>query len=414
MDLPTIAGWGILGVTLCGHAALWASAVNRLHGWGLPRRLGHQLTAAMFLVFLTIPAVWLGWGLWTGLPPYPWQPWLMPCAPAAVYAGLCWLVGGLALWSWLRRRVLPRKPAALLAEVRLPLGPPPDGGHWTAFGGPIEWIARLPGNDVAALEFVQRTLALPRWPSALEGLTIAHLSDIHLCGHVTRDYFREIVRRVNDQAPDLVALTGDLLDSPQCLQWLPEVFGGLRSRLGAYYILGNHDQQFGVERLRPALAECGLIDLGGRWEQIDVDGQPLVLAGNEFPWFPAAEWAQAPPGLSRGGVPRIVLAHTPDRVGWASRHDVDLILAGHVHGGQIRFPVLGPLLSPSFHGVWYADGAVFQRGPTVLHVSRGVSGVVPARWNCPPEVVTLILRSAPRRGVGFQPARTAAQADQRP
>jgi predicted MPP superfamily phosphohydrolase len=72
------------------------------------------------------------------------------------------------------------------------------------------------------------------------------------------------------------------------------------------------------------------------------------------------------------------------------RADADLALAGHTHGGQIQFPILGSIMSPSLHGTRYACG-VFRRGDTVLHVSRGVSGETPLRWRCPPEIALLEL-----------------------
>jgi predicted MPP superfamily phosphohydrolase len=78
---------------------------------------------------------------------------------------------------------------------------------------------------------------------------------------------------------------------------------------------------------------------------------------------------------------------------WASRHDGDLLLAGHTHGGQIRLPIVGPVLSPSNIDVHYSCG-VFQSGPLISHVSRGISGKLPLRYNCPPEITKLVLRPA--------------------
>lgn len=74
------------------------------------------------------------------------------------------------------------------------------------------------------------------------------------------------------------------------------------------------------------------------------------------------------------------------------RHQFDLMLAGHTHGGQIRFPLLGPIVCPSLHGTKYASG-FFEAGPTLLHVSRGTGSLFPYRLNCRPQVVKLVLRS---------------------
>ncbi|MCA9227240.1 MAG: hypothetical protein KDA47_16570, partial [Planctomycetales bacterium] len=85
-------------------------------------------------------------------------------------------------------------------------------------------------------------------------------------------------------------------------------------------------------------------------------------------------------------------------IGWARQHGFDLMLAGHTHGGQIRFPWLGPVIAPSLYGAKYASG-VFYEAPTLMHVSRGVAGLEPIRLNCRPEISRLVLRcSVPARG----------------
>jgi predicted MPP superfamily phosphohydrolase len=90
---------------------------------------------------------------------------------------------------------------------------------------------------------------------------------------------------------------------------------------------------------------------------------------------------------------RLCLSHTPDHLPWARRHGIDLMLAGHVHGGQIRLPVIGSVFVPSRYGRRY-DCGTFHEPPTLLHVSRGLGGEEPLRFNCRPEVTKLILRPA--------------------
>jgi hypothetical protein len=144
--------------------------------------------------------------------------------------------------------------------------------------------------------------------------------------------------------------------------------------------------------LRNELVAQGFIDLGGRHETIRVNGTPILLAGNELPWFaPAADMSVVPRELSDSRPFRVAVAHSPDQFPWARTHDFDLMLAGHTHGGQIRFPFVGPVFSPSHHGVRYSAGT-FYEPPTLLHVSRGLSGTRPLRFNCPPELARLILR----------------------
>ena len=126
--------------------------------------------------------------------------------------------------------------------------------------------------------------------------------------------------------------------------------------------------------------------------RIEIHGQPVALAGNELPWFaPAADFGDCPDPAD-GRPLRIVLAHSsrPARLG--PRQDVDLLLAGHTHGGQICLPLIGPLLSPCHTGVKYASG-LFHIPPTIMQVTRGVSALTPVRYFCPPEMVHLVLRS---------------------
>jgi hypothetical protein len=149
-----------------------------------------------------------------------------------------------------------------------------------------------------------------------------------------------------------------------------------------------------VPGLRRTIADCGWVDLGSRVEVVAIDGRKILLAGNERPWFGTAP--DVPPrARDADGAPilRILLSHSPDQIRWARQQNFDLMLAGHTHGGQIQLPVIGPMVSPSLFGVKYASG-VFYESPTLVHVSRGVSGLDPIRINCLPEVTKLILRPA--------------------
>ncbi|HWY85255.1 MAG TPA: metallophosphoesterase, partial [Gemmataceae bacterium] len=88
---------------------------------------------------------------------------------------------------------------------------------------------------------------------------------------------------------------------------------------------------------------------------------------------------------------RLLISHTPDNIRWARRHHVDLMLAGHVHGGQIRLPLIGSLFVPSRYSRKFDCGTFFS-DPTVMYVSRGLAGQHPLRFNCRPEVTRIILR----------------------
>lgn len=361
-------------LALVGHGFLWVEVVNRLHGLGWPRKLIDSVTAACGLAVLGFPIA-IGWRLATA-------PSDSPLAIGYGWFALLALavsLGSRAALRWdpvrdRRRRLAERSTLDLAAE----LGPAATGDRR------VGRLAALPGNRVLKPEFERIETPLDRLPMQLGGLRIAHLTDLHMSGRLSRAYFEALVARVNDWGPDLVCVTGDLVEHTPQLEWVAPTLGQLRPRVGAYAVLGNHDAKIDCDELRRRLAGAGLIDVGGRVVDVEHAGATLRLCGDERPWFPGE------PDLPPEEAFTICLAHTPDRFGWAVRRRIDLVLAGHTHGGQVCFPVLGPLLCPSRHGVRYASGT-FRRRETVMHVGRGSGSLFPLRYGCPPEVALLTL-----------------------
>ncbi|NIL97790.1 MAG: hypothetical protein GTO76_08630, partial [Planctomycetales bacterium] len=257
-------------------------------------------------------------------------------------------------------------------------------------GGLARLGARLPGNQVLQLLIHEENIRIPNLPPALEGLSLTHVSDLHFTGELPKSFFQEVVRRANDLEGDMIAITGDIVDREACFEWLPDTLGQLRASQGIYFVLGNHDTRVDSDRLRQLLAGCGLIDLGGRWLATECRGQQIVLAGNELPWFGPVVDLSDVPDRGGGGPFRILLAHSPDQLEWARRHEFDLMLAGHTHGGQIHLPWSGPVVSATRIGTDFAAG-LCSAPPTVLHVSRGISQTIPLRLRCPPELARLTL-----------------------
>jgi predicted MPP superfamily phosphohydrolase len=175
--------------------------------------------------------------------------------------------------------------------------------------------------------------------------------------------------------------------------WFSECLGKLSSRYGVYCIFGNHELRIGdTELLVRAAGDARLKYVGRRWQAVKIHGQTVVLAGNELPWLkPAPDLSECPPVGGNDRPFRILLSHSPDQFGWARRADFDLMLAGHTHGGQIRLPVIGALVGESRYGVKYC-GSLYYDCPTLLHVSRGLSGCQNLRINCRPELAKLVLR----------------------
>ncbi len=376
-----------------GHMVLCVVLVNRVHATTISRRVGKYVWLSVFVLVPSVPMA-MGYWFWTRAEHLGCELRFCTLPPAALpYLAVCGLAALFAVVAWIRRRVA-GVPSSLRSSrrrvLRLREVPAASGGEHS----PHHFLVHLPGNQTLDLEVVERGLDLRGLPPALDRFTVLHLSDLHFTGRIAKTYFQEVVRICNDLEPDLIAITGDLVDNAACLDWIPDTLGRLQSRHGCYFVLGNHDAEVGAAGLRAALEDVGLVDVGGRWLELAVGQERIILAGNELPWFPpAADLENAPPPSSRGGPLRVVLSHSPDQICWAQHYEVDLFLAGHLHGGQIRLPLVGPIVSPSRHGVEYASG-VFLAAPTVMHVSRGVSGEIPVRFNCGPEVAKLILHAA--------------------
>jgi uncharacterized protein len=385
--------------TLLGHGFLWIGLINRLHAFALPRRLVKSLTKFFFLLLAAGPCVALVWWLAGGENPFRPVDSAIATRPGglaiALYLAICWFaaVATLGRWLWhslfLRhsprlRQSLERTRAVVVPESAA-LHPDEAVHHFTA---------SLPGNQTLQLDIVRRTFDVPRLPAALNGLTILHVSDLHYTGRIGKAYFREVIRVASELRPDLIALTGDYADYDECIEWIPDTLGRLSAPCGVYYVMGNHDAHINTARLRAMMNSQGFVDLGGRWMTVSVRDEPIIFAGNELPWIPPApDLRECGPSSRHHGPLRIVLAHTPDQINWARHEDVDLMLCGHTHAGQIRFPLLGAVFMPSRYGV-KLDYGLFDLPPTIMHVTRGVSAQHSLRWNCAPEIAMLTLRSS--------------------
>lgn len=392
--MDAIANGLILLMLSIGHAELWIVVINRTHA--LPiydvwlKRLRHVLELLIVLfpivLFLAVglytPGVLVGGG-WSQLP-FWWNPVLLVC-------GLGFL--GL-LYSGFRH--LFYKPPRQQIEHQSELIHMRQRLNQNLIGeGPYRYLAGLPFNEIFSVEFTRKIFQLPRLPANWEGLRILHFSDLHFSGTLKREYFVELCRIAQETEPDLIIFAGDLIDEMKCLDWLDDTLGPMQAPLGCFFILGNHDWHQESLQIREALVEKGWIDLCAKPFLLQHAGHTLQLAGTEVPWMGEhPELKQSATG--KGTTPEfdflLLISHTPDNFHWAARQGYDLVLSGHTHGGQVRFPLVGPVFAPSLHGTRYASGT-FARGSTVLHVSRGVSGIHPLRWFCRPEISLLTLRT---------------------
>jgi predicted MPP superfamily phosphohydrolase len=369
-----------LAAALVGHFAMTVWLFNRLHALAMPRPLLKWLEKALLVVSAVLVVLVASRWFFTGG--------VLPVS----YAIPTWFFAALAIPLWLIPKLLPSQCPALVANDTTVVDVSQRLGYRPIEGSQGRFFARLPGNQIFEIAVQQKRIRLPRLPEALTSLRIAHLSDLHMTGELTKEFYDVAVAETNRLRPDLVLLTGDILEKEPCLSWIDSTLGRLDARFGKFFILGNHEYRLrDPMRLRQALTDVGFIDLGSGWQNLPVGGAEVLLAGNERPWF--GTHPVLPRRDDHTAQFRLLLSHTPDQLSWAQANGFDLMLAGHNHGGQIRLPYLGALIAPSKYGSRYAGG-LYDEPPTLLHVSRGLAGIHPIRLNCPPEIALLILEPA--------------------
>ena len=396
---PTLAMMSILDAALAsaaflGHFSLAVWLFNRLHAVPWPVRLIKVLDKLIILAAAIVCLVFaLRWFV-TGQA-FLVAPSVEPTADRWLWLGyaiLCWAAAIAVLPLWLIPKLRERVPGALVTSECRVVNVAERVGSRPIHGVKTRVLAIIPGNQFLHFAVERKTLRFERLPRELRGLTIAHLSDLHMTGHLGPEFYELVVAETNALQPDLLVITGDILEKERCLPWGPAILSRLEARYAKYFILGNHEMRLkdaGV--LRQALVAAGLTDLGSRCEVINIRGAEILLAGNERPWFGVAPEPPTPSPEPRSSF-RLLLSHTPDQLPWAKTNAFDFMLAGHNHGGQIRLPYLGALITPRWYG-WRYAGGLYHEPPTLLHVTRGLAGDHCLRLNCPPELALLTLTS---------------------
>jgi len=248
------------------------------------------------------------------------------------------------------------------------------------------------------LEVTQHKILLPKLADEFRGMKIVQISDLHFEEYDEAFFLEHVIHVVNGLKPDLVLYTGDIVSYGP----FPKSFG--RSRVAPcaeilaktqcpwrFASLGNHDYVVGWEHVKDGLESHGIPTLVNRAVPLERGGKRLWLVGLGSACAMASHPETAiPKSALRDGDAVVVMAHEPDVLPQIASYGVDLMLSGHTHGGQIRFPLVPPMFLPTL-GRIYIEG-MFRMGNTHLYVNRGIGAVlVPVRLNCRPEITEFTL-----------------------
>ena len=275
-----------------GHLAIWTRIHCSIHGLPLPQWLIDIVEYTTYVMSVLIPLlffIWwiqqpLHWQTSAGGPIeystlyYVWYSYTALCVVAFVAASLLWL--------------LYQRDAQIAAEYfeerQLgsfnfdPLAPELLTSNGTRFA------SMIPGNEILQLIVDRKELFLPRLPQQLDGFTITHLSDLHLKGHMAEEFYRKVITQANDLGSEMIMIAGDIFDRDKCFPWA-RTLAKLSAECGVYFVIGNHERRLKDPAVgRKSLVEEGMIDLGGKYMTLTIRGCPVLLAGNELPWFPPA------------------------------------------------------------------------------------------------------------------------------
>ncbi|NPD24702.1 metallophosphoesterase [Corallococcus exiguus] len=378
-----------LGAVL-GHLYLFRRLV-----WSLTSRRGPRLVAALVLGIMTLVLIARRYLQRT-----------LPEAPGDVVelvsyswmgVALCLVLGlagvdlGRAVLA-LGRRLRPAPSAPSVdAERRRFLSQATAGGA-LALGGGLAGYGSW--RAFTAPEVTEVVVRIPKLPRSLDGFSIVQLTDLHVGPFIQRRFMDELVRRANALKPDLVAITGDLVDGtvPR-LGGFVAALGNLHARYGSFFVTGNHDYSSGAEDWVAHLGSMGIPSLRNRHVRIGDAGGTFDLVGVDD-WHGGRRLGQKGYDLDLALADRdperaaVLLAHQPANFKVAAERGVDLQISGHTHGGQL-FPMTA-LIGLS----WEHSAGHYRHGDSYIYVSRGCGfWGPPMRLGSPPELVKLVLTS---------------------
>ena len=256
-------------------------------------------------------------------------------------------------------------------------------------GNVSKW-ARYAIAEANSLSLEKIDIQLKRLPKKLDGFRIVHLSDIHHSPFTSLEHIKRTVKIANRLKPDMFVLTGDYVShETEYIAPVAEVLGSLKSEFGTFACLGNHDHWTDGDLVAESLRDEKINVLINEGFRFEARGVSFWLAGVDDHMVGKTDL----PSALRGSYPdemKLLLAHNPIILRQAARYEVDLVLSGHTHGGQVKISDKEKRILPRPKLV----AGLHRRKQSQIYITRGIGTVVlPIRYQCPPEISLLELHS---------------------
>ena len=252
-------------------------------------------------------------------------------------------------------------------------------------------MARVALSEPFMIAVERQEIFLRRLPKTLDRFRIVHLSDLHYGPMVDPRHLQRAIDIANELRPDMIALTGDYISQERGFAApCAEIVGQLKAAYGVYAVLGNHDHWTDAKLIADLFQAEGIRMLVNEGVRIDARTEAFWLAGVDDTMVGLEDLPLSLAG-ARDDEFKLLLAHNPTILRRAARAEVDLVLSGHTHGGQVT---LRPEKNRSGRPRRRMLRGLGRRANTQIYVTRGLGTVVlPIRYGCPPEVSLLELRS---------------------
>ena len=253
-----------------------------------------------------------------------------------------------------------------------------------------------------ALEVNEYGIQSDQIPEAFNGFRMAQVSDLHNAEFDEGN--KDLISILTQTTPDIIVITGDLIDSRQTDIEIALDFAGKATQIApVYYVAGNHEARVPVyEELKMGLKDAGVTVLENQKVQITRDGESITLMGIQDPSFRTDYLFGDAEIVSRQALSElqnesdgftVLLSHRPELFDVYVDTGIDLVFSGHAHGGQFRLPFIGGLVAPNQGLFPKYDAGRFNEDNTTMIVSRGVgNSIIPLRINNPPEIVVVELK----------------------